>query len=177
MNLRTLRRRCEQLLREIQVPDPFDVRAFADEIGRRRGRSVSLVAKSSPLGPCGMWLALPDVDVVFFEVGTTQLHREHIIVHELAHMIAAHEPTEPVDPTVLTTLLPSLDPAVVRQVLARTRYSAVEEQEAELLASLVLARAGQNDHAAADDVTLVPDAEVLGRLQTTLGGTGSATRG
>jgi len=34
-------------------------------------------------------------------------------------------------------LLPDLDPAVVRRMLGRTYYSVVEEQQAELVASLI----------------------------------------
>lgn len=141
MNMKTLRQRCEQLLNEIDLPDPFTVPAFAATISHRRGRPLRLLAKSSPLGPCGLWIALPDADVVFYEAATSPLHRDHIIVHELAHLLAAHEPTETPDAELLRDLLPRLDPAVVRHVLARTTYSAVEEQEAEILASLVLQRA------------------------------------
>lgn len=130
MNMKTSRQRCERLLREVEVPEPFDVHAFAEAISRRRGRPLRLVAKPSPLGPCGMWLALPNTDVVFYETATSRVHREHIIVHELAHLLAAHEPSERLDPALLGGLLPDLDAAVVRRVLARTTYSAVEEQKA-----------------------------------------------
>lgn len=130
MNMKTSRQRCERLLREVEVPEPFDVHPFAEAISRRRGRPLRLVAKPSPLGPCGMWLALPNTDVVFYETATSRVHREHIIVHELAHLLAAHEPSERLDPALLGGLLPDLDAAVVRRVLARTTYSAVEEQKA-----------------------------------------------
>ena len=174
MNLKTLRQRCEHLLREVEVPDPFDVHAFADAISHRRGRPLRLLTKSSPLGPCGMWLALPDADLVFYEAATSRLHREHIIVHELAHLLAAHEPSEPLDPALLSSLLPNLDAAVVRKVLARTTYSAVEEQEAEMIASLVLQRAGTNATATGgpDDAT-----DVVHRLDVTFGGPGMRRRG
>jgi hypothetical protein len=174
VNLKTLRQRCEHLLREVEVPDPFDVHAFADAISHRRGRPLRLLTKSSPLGPCGMWLALPDADLVFYEAATSRLHREHIIVHELAHLLAAHEPSEPLDSALLSSLLPSLDAAVVRRVLARTTYSAVEEQEAEMIASLVLQRAGTNAPATGgpDDAT-----DVVHRLDVTFGGPGTRRRG
>jgi hypothetical protein len=177
VNMKTLRQRCERLLREVEVPEPFDVRVFADAISRRRGRPLRLLAKSSPIGPCGMWLALPETDLVFYEAATSRLHREHIIVHELAHLLAAHEPGEPLDAALLSSLLPSLDPSVVRRVLARTTYSAVEEQEAEMIASLVLAHAGRTISERPSDSEAPLDAEVLGRLQSALGGAGSRRRG
>jgi hypothetical protein len=176
VNMKTLRQRCERLLREVEVPEPFDVHAFANAISHRRGRPLRLLTKSSTLGPCGMWLALPDADLVFYEAATSRLHREHIIVHELAHLLAAHEPAEPLDLALLGNLLPSLDPAVIRQVLARTTYSAVEEQEAEMLASLVLQRGG---HAATASTRGAESAEagVVRQLNATLGGSGADRRG
>jgi hypothetical protein len=176
VDMKTLRQRCERLLREVEVPEPFDVHAFADAISDRRGRPLRLVAKPSPLGPCGMWLALPDTDVVFYETATSQLHRDHIIVHELAHLLAAHEPAEPLDPALLGGLLPDLDPTVIRQVLARTTYSAVEEQEAEMIASLVLAHASSSA-APLPQLSESADAGVIHRLNSTLGGPGTERRG
>lgn len=177
MNMKTLRQRCERLLREVEVPEPFDVHAFADAISRRRGRPLQLVAKSSPLGPCGMWVALPDADIVFYETATSRLHREHIIVHELAHLVAAHEPAEPLDPALLGNLLPSLDATVVRKVLARTTYSVVEEQEAEMIASLVLQRAARSGQPAPGDRRPALETDALERLQSALGGPRPRHRG
>lgn len=176
MNMKALRQRCERLLREVEVPEPFDVRVFADAISNRRGRPLRLLPKSSPLGPCGMWLALPDADYVFYEASTSQLHREHIIAHELAHLLAAHEPAEPLDPALLGSLLPNLDTGMVRRVLARTTYSAVEEQEAEMIASLVLAR-GSSIAALPSQPGESADAGVVHRLNSTLGGPGTERRG
>jgi hypothetical protein len=176
VNVKALRQRCERLLREVEVPEPFDVHTFAEAIGHRRGRPLRLLAKSSPLGPCGMWLALPDTDLVFYETATSRLHRDHIIVHELAHLLAAHEPAEPLDPALLASLLPNLDAGMVRQVLARTTYSAVEEQEAEMLASLVLQRAGTNTPATStrDEHG---ETDVVHRMNITFGGHGKQHRG
>jgi len=80
------------------------------------------------------------VDYVFYEAETSQLHREHIILHELGHLLCEHQPTEVLDEEVVAQLLPDLNPAVVYRVLGRTTYTAIEEQEAEMLASLVRGR-------------------------------------
>lgn len=79
-------------------------------------------------------------------------------------------------PHLLDNLLPSLDTTVVRQVLARTTYSAVEEQEAEMIASLVLARGGSTAVPPPQPGDS-PDAGVVHRLNTTLGGPGAENRG
>lgn len=177
MNLKTLRQRCERLLLDIDVPQPFDIDDFATLIANQRGRPLRLVAKTSPLGPCGMWLALPDTDYVFYEAATTRLHRDHIVVHELAHLLASHEPSDTVDPAILKTLLPNLDPAVVQRVLARAEYSADQEQEAEMIASLVLQHAHRSPTQAVDSRDDSADAAAVQRLESTLGGARPGHRG
>jgi len=98
------------------------------------------VPKQTRLGPCGVWLSLPEVDYVFYERETSQLHREHIILHELGHLLCEHQPTEVIDEEVIAKLFPHLNPTVVHRVLGRTTYTAIEEQEAEMIASLVRGR-------------------------------------
>ena len=140
MKLRAIRRQCEDVLRDVALPDPFTVADFCAAVSDRRGRALRLLPKQTRVGPCGVWLALPGLDYIFYEDATSQLHREHIILHELGHVLCDHQPTEVIDDEVLSQLLPSLDPLVVRRVLGRTTYTAVEEQEAEMLAALVRER-------------------------------------
>ena len=140
MKLRAIRRQCEDVLRDVVLPDPFTVAGFCAAVSDRRGRALRLLPKQTRVGPCGVWLALPDLDYIFYEDATSQLHREHIILHELGHVLCDHQPTEVIDDEVLGQLLPSLDPRMVRRVLGRTTYTAVEEQEAEMLAALVRER-------------------------------------
>ena len=74
---------------------------------------------------------------MFHQVATSPLHQEHIILHELAHMIFDHEIVRARPETLRTRLLPNLDPRVVAAVLARGQYSDEQEQEAEMLAGLI----------------------------------------
>ena len=140
MSLKSIRRQCESALEGVPVPNPLDINDFCRVISSRRGRALHLVPKQTRLGPCGVWLSLPEVDYVFYESETSQLHREHIILHELGHLLCEHQPTEVIDEEVVAQLFPHLDPAVVHRVLGRTTYTAIEEQEAEMLASLVRGR-------------------------------------
>ena len=171
MDLRAVRRTCESTLRDLSLPSPFDVRAFSATVGARRGRPIHMLPKSTPVGPCGVWLAMPTADYVFFENATSPLHREHIILHELGHLLRDHAPTEVIDDRALRQLLPTLEVDVVRRVMGRTSYSAVEEQEAEMIASLVLDRV-QLRAAPRDVVSDSEVAAVIGRLESTLGGRG-----
>jgi hypothetical protein len=167
MDIKALRRRCEHVLDGVPIPEPFDVDTFASTIAERRARPLQLLPKHTSVGPCGVWLAMPDADYVFYENGASAVHREHIILHELGHLLGEHEAHETIDDDVLRELFPRLDPAVIRRVLGRTSYSAAEEQEAEMIASIVLQRAGRRAATTARG-TLHDD--VIDRLTVTLGG-------
>lgn len=165
MDLRAVRRSCDAVLDRLDVPHPFDVTLFVQAVARHRGRGVILIARDGPTGPCGMWLALPDRDYIFYDAGASALHRDHIVLHELGHLACRHAPGRVLDPTVLQGLLPSLDPVTVAGVMGRTSYSEVEEQEAEVFASLVLERSTRTPTGQAPD-----QSTVLGRLDAMLGG-------
>jgi hypothetical protein len=86
-----VRRACETVLHALDVPVPFTVDAFCVNLGSDRGRPVRL--RRIPAGvdaPCGLWVSTGDADYVFHQTGTSPLHQEHIILHELAHMIFDH---------------------------------------------------------------------------------------
>ena len=174
VSLRSIRRQCEAALVGVPVPNPFDINDFCRVISSRRGRALHLVQKQTRLGPCGVWLSLPDADYVFFESETSQLHREHIILHELGHLLCEHQPTEVIDEEVIAQLFPDLNPTVVHKVLGRTTYTAIEEQEAEMLASLVRERVDhelRDAHRRGDTGKFRmagPDGDVVDRLRDAL---------
>jgi hypothetical protein len=133
-----VRRRSRSLVAALDLPEPFDMDEFCTTVGRRRGRPLYRVPAELPAGsPSGMWVATPDLDYVFYERRTTKLHQRHIVLHELGHILGEHEAPPAMSDATSRTLLPNLDPAMVRRMLARTYFSAIEEQEAELVASLI----------------------------------------
>jgi hypothetical protein len=140
MSLRAIRRRCEAILRDIYVPEPFDVATFAQAVGERRGRRLVLLPKNDRCGPYGVCLARPDADYVFYDAETSALHREHIILHELAHLLCGHEKVGLFNETVRSELIPDLEDGVEGRYMCRTVCRGVEEQEAEMLASLLRER-------------------------------------
>ena len=140
MDLKRLRQSCEARLRGLDLPVPFDVRAFCDALGARRGRPIRLCPVISRAGPCGLWAAGTRVDYIFYEQATSPLHQEHIILHEASHLLCGHHPGPISEEECSRLLFPDLDAEMVRRVLGRASYSADEEREAELLASLILER-------------------------------------
>jgi hypothetical protein len=119
---------------------PFEVDALCNRIAARRGRPIRLLPIAGLTGVCGLWIATDATDIIFYEQDTTPPHREHIVLHELSHLVCDHYPASLSLAEQARMLLPDLDPALVRRVLGRTGYSSEQEREAELLASLIRQR-------------------------------------
>lgn len=169
-DLRRLRRRCARLIRDIKVPVPFDAETLCAGVGARIGRPIRLLAVAMPAeGPSGMVISGTRTHYLCYDNGTRPLHQQHIIAHELGHLIAGHVSDRAVDFEPAGALLSTLDPAMVRQVLARDPgYGSREEREAEVIADLLLRRA----HAWSPERTWnVPtDAvDVVARIERSLG--------
>ncbi|ONI82682.1 hypothetical protein ALI22I_37790 [Saccharothrix sp. ALI-22-I] len=127
----------------MDIPRPFDIDELVARVSRRRGRPIELRPVRTPAsGPSGLWVATREADHIFYESETSALHSEHIILHELGHLLCGHESGVTPD-VVLRLLMPTLDPAVVRGALSRTGYRDRDERQAELFAMLVLERAGR----------------------------------
>ncbi|MER7416554.1 hypothetical protein ABT346_07165 [Micromonospora peucetia] len=137
---RSMWRRCQRIVDRLSIPTPFEPGRFVDALARQRDRPVELVPMPGGVSQCGALVATDHVDYLFYATSTTRLHREHILLHEVGHLLCGH-----VDDRSLTALppalLPNLSVDLVRRVLGRSDYSAVQEQEAELIASIIAQRA------------------------------------
>lgn len=136
---KALRKQCSARLREIAIPCPFDVRALCERVAQRRQRPIVLQSVITDRGPCGLWLAHPQRDLIFYDSATSAFHQEHIILHELSHILCGHRPSSPGDAPVPEHLFPDLPVETIQLLLQRTVYSNEEEREAEMLASMILA--------------------------------------
>jgi hypothetical protein len=137
----SLRRRCAGRLRGLEIPVPFDLDVLTKRIAARRGRPIKLMPMAGLTGICGLWVSTESVDLIFYEQETTPPHREHIVLHELAHVLCDHYPVSLSLAEQAKLLLPNLDPTLVERVLGRAGYSTDEEREAEMLATLIRHRA------------------------------------
>ncbi|MGV9271579.1 hypothetical protein ACWDRR_43835 [Kitasatospora sp. NPDC003701] len=125
------------------MPAPVTIEVLADSVARWRGRALRLIplpgAEVRGSGICGVWIALGDADHVYYSAVTSPVHQAHIVLHELAHILLDHRQEGEPDREGLRRLFPDLDPAMAARLLARdrTRATTDQEQEAELLASLI----------------------------------------
>lgn len=135
-------KRARQLVGGLDVPVPFDLSEFCRRIEQRRGRPLRLEALPDAHGSgfCGIYVETPTQDVVFYPAGAAAVHRDHVIVHELMHLLLGHGAVGTGTRIAVDTaiLLPGLDPALVSRVLGRSNYATDDEREAELTASLVM---------------------------------------
>ncbi|MFI1252791.1 ImmA/IrrE family metallo-endopeptidase [Streptomyces netropsis] len=144
MNFKRLHRRSLERVRSLDIPTPFDVWELCDRVAERHGRPIRLEPIHLPVdGPCGLWISGPEVDYIFYESDTSPLHQEHIIAHELGHVICGHKENAVLGEETSRLVLPTLDPRMVQSVLQRTYYTSAEEQEAEMIASLILQEANR----------------------------------
>ena len=113
-----------------------------------------------------MWVSVPSADLIFYEQDTSPLHQEHIILHEVSHLLCGHAPVPVSEHETLQLLFPDFNLETVKSVLPRAGYSTEEEREAEILASLMLERVAAGSPASTSAQR--GGDEVLHRLETSL---------
>ena len=138
--LTKLRQQCQTRLRQLELTGPVDVERIRQIVVRQRGRPLEFLPLASDLGPFGLWVATARADYIFFARDTTPLHQQHIVLHEISHILCGHSAAVISENDLLRMLLPDLQPALVHSLLGRSAYAASQEQEAEMLATLLLER-------------------------------------
>lgn len=150
MDEKTLRRQCRKLLRDLDVRPPLNVAELCDKIGDMRGKPIRLVPRPIPVpGPFGAWITSGKADYIFYQLETSKPPQDHIILHELGHMLAGHRPDTDggillgdsypdTTPAALREQYPDLAEDAVRRALRRTCYDTQQEKEAETVATIIL---------------------------------------
>lgn len=140
---RRLRRNCASMLNDLNLPDPFDLERFCQQLAQRRGRPLRLVPVLTHGGSNGgYWIRTRIDDVVIYESGTTAAHSLHIALHEIGHLLFDHHGRPQTGGRPWAVLFRHLDPAVVQRVLGRSDYEEDEEREAETFACVAGERIG-----------------------------------
>jgi len=192
MKRRRVRRRCQQIVRDFELPSPFDVYELCRSLGDKRGRPIVLLPWALPPdSPCGLWVAATKRDYVFYQQDTSGPHRLQIILHELGHVVCGHGigstlsdvlgllfPDLDADlikimlgpvpsDDVLAMLIPELEPDLITAVRGRSHYSQENEHEAETIATLILGQVSRFSPERTFDVP-AEAAEVVGRISRSI---------
>jgi hypothetical protein len=127
--------------------------------------------------PCGVWVALPDEDVIFIDPATSPLHQQQIGLHEVAHILWDHGQWSTLPEEYVRRLLPNVGPEMVALLLGRTTYGDEQEREAELTATLLGERIVADSSAPVLGPRSAPggdltESQVLAELRRALGGKG-----
>lgn len=148
--------RFRKLTGTVPIPQPWDLTNYLAAVAAHRGRPIALhpvdaaILSGTGCGTgSGLWIAKRDSDVIVYGADTTRWHAEHIIVHELGHMLLGHgaEETPGTDSEMAHTvstvagLLPSISPESIAHVLGRSDYGTARERDAETFADMVMLHA------------------------------------
>jgi len=80
-------------------------------------------------------------DIILYDASSSGYHSEHIIMHELGHLLLSHDQdpaAHPIATDAIEELLDGFEPSAIRKVLGRVGYDSRQEADAELFASLVM---------------------------------------
>jgi len=128
----------------VPLPERFRVEDFCQQVSRHRGRPLYLLPAPPEMleedKACGGWMAFSTEDIVFVRENASPLHREHIVLHELGHILCDHEPNHVPRAQLLAHFFPHSGSEVVAFMLTRTMFDTPREVEAEIYASMVGAR-------------------------------------
>ncbi|WP_269857413.1 hypothetical protein [Streptomyces sp. RPT161] len=137
----TTRRDSRRFVRELDLPPADNIRELLPAVQERTGYSIRIAPApelGTRFGLCGMWIRTTDgIDYVFVHEKTSRAHQDHIIAHELAHILRDHQDTSafPAGKPVGSRLISSLEPAAIKMMLGRSDYEYQDEREAELIGS------------------------------------------
>lgn len=138
-------RHVRRVYSRLAIPQPWDMMEFVAHVEDSLHRRITLWpmdnASLPRSGIFGMWLALADEDIVAYTTDTTLFHQNHIVCHELGHMLMRHRSAQADaedDAASLAPLFPDLDIRSLESILGRSRFSTAREYEAEQLATLIM---------------------------------------
>lgn len=116
------------------LPNPWDIAVLCDWLAEQRKRPLLLRPIDLPAFPFGLWYDDGQRDHVLYRAELAGLHRDHVILHELCHMIADHNRHS-------HSLRQSEKEPDVSTLISRAvgnPHSAMQEEIAELFATQIL---------------------------------------
>ncbi|HEY3872551.1 MAG TPA: hypothetical protein VGM10_29615 [Actinocrinis sp.] len=154
MPTHSLIRRCAAVVDRLDIPGPFDIERLCAMLSDRRraelGRPLVLVPYEFPPDAetgdlvTGLWIATADTDYVCFERRDEPLVRELTIGHELGHILAGHRAADAAVSIAGLFAGSGIEPGLIEHMFRRTgMYSRAEEEEAELIGTMLLERASR----------------------------------
>ncbi|WP_246002928.1 hypothetical protein [Nocardia tenerifensis] len=132
--------------RIVPLPNPWNLTSYLAAVAAHRGRSISLHTAPKALlheigcGGGGLWIARKHDDIIVSDVEATDRNADHIVLHQVGHMLLGHgtrESTREVPPR-LALMLPSVSPQSIEHMLGRDEFGVEREREAEVFADMTM---------------------------------------
>jgi hypothetical protein len=127
------------------LPEPWRIDELCMRLAEQRGRELVVYPADLPALPFGLWHDDGKRDYVIYRTGILGYHRDHIILHEICHMLARHNAVErPGD------WGEGSDTDVVSRLIENAmhnRFNSAQEEIAEMFASKVLKLVRQSEAA------------------------------
>ncbi|WP_446220362.1 hypothetical protein [Micromonospora sp. IBHARD004] len=130
-------RRCDELLRGLVMPVPFTVGDLLAELERVRGRRLVVRALRTRFAEArALWCRGSTTDHILVGSPGPGLHRDHLALHGVGHMVFGHV-GQPAVAQRLRDVLDGADLAALRERSTRVVYTPDEEWQAEVFATRV----------------------------------------
>lgn len=169
MNREQARRECESLVATLDVPDPFDLTEMCTRLSAQLGRTIVLMSHAMVTGGlCGTWMRTAKADYVFYEQDTSPLHQQHIIFHEIGHILRRHVPGRELSADLARAMAPGIKLSDTFRVLGRDSYDDDDEFEAELIATLIQRRISRQTSHETPTATDPAVGDIIARIANSL---------
>lgn len=122
--------------------------AFVDRLAAQRQRPIVILHLPGAVSSStvyGAWLPTADTDYVFVAEQLSGIHRQHVVLHELGHMVLNHRPAGGG-----AALFDGVSGELAQRLLARHEHGDVQERQAELFASRIMSVGGSDSEWAHD---------------------------
>ncbi|MFG2042252.1 ImmA/IrrE family metallo-endopeptidase [Dactylosporangium sp. NPDC048998] len=141
VTLQRLRRELERKVDAMALPRPLTIERLRESLQARRSRPLQVLPMPLPAGgPCGLWVSTAAADYIVVESDTSAAHQQHILLHEIAHVLLEHASTQVLTDDATALLMPHLDATTVEKLMARTWFDEAAEREAEVTADILSKR-------------------------------------
>ncbi|WP_298183373.1 hypothetical protein [Saccharomonospora sp.] len=128
------------MLNRTGIPQPWDINEWLNCLERARGRDIDLCALTwEPGDATGAWQPRGDHDVIAYPANTSGYHQNHIILHEVGHMLFQHPSRCVLSRKEARRIAPNLSANAFTHLFGRA-HGTVEEYEAEQFAHILHAR-------------------------------------
>lgn len=106
-------------LRRLGLAPPLDADALRAALEIERRTTISLIATTElpPYSAFGVTGSQGEHDVVLYEARTTRSHQTLIVLHEYAHMLLQHPPSEVLHTQAGPATFHEIDPQMIAEVL------------------------------------------------------------